>query len=196
MLYPAQGAWTEEDYLSFTESTNRLIEFSDGRIEFLTMPTKSHQLMLMFLLDALRHHIHPAELGIALPAPLRVRIRPGKYREPDIVYMHAVNAHRAGDEYYDGADLVMEVVSADAESRRRDLVDKVVDYAAAAIPEYWIVDPVEQVITVCTQPASEGGYHGRQVFGRGSTARSSLLNGFAVDVDDVLKSSLKSDQQQ
>ena len=29
-LFPAQGAWSEDDYLSLTEGTNHLVEFSDG----------------------------------------------------------------------------------------------------------------------------------------------------------------------
>lgn len=187
-LYPPQGSWSDDGYLSFTESTNRLIEFTDGRIEFLTMPTKSHQLILMFLLDALRRLVNPCNLGVALPAPLRVRIRQGKYREPDIVFMRTVHAGRAGEEYFDGADLVMEIVSDDAESRKRDLSEKVHDYAEARIPEYWIVDPVEEQITVCSQPEVTAGYRVRQVFTRNEIAVSPLLDGFAIDVAEALDS--------
>jgi Uma2 family endonuclease len=187
-LYPPQGSWSDEGYLSFTDSTNRLIEFTDGRVEFLKMPTKSHQLILMFLLDALRRFVAARKLGVALPAPLRVRIRQGKYREPDIVFMGHVNAHRAGNEFFEGADLVMEIVSDDAESRKRDLAEKVIDYAEALIPEYWIVDPVEERITVCTRPDAAAGYQERQVFARNETALSRVLDGFAIDVSAALDS--------
>jgi Uma2 family endonuclease len=187
-LYPPQGTWSDEGYLSLTASTNRLIEFTDGRIEFLTMPTKSHQLILMFLLDALRGLVTARNLGVALPAPLRVRIRQGKYREPDIVFMRAVHAERAGEEFFDGADLVMEIVSEDAESRKRDLSEKVHDYAEALIPEYWIVDPVEGQITVCSQPEPMSGYKVRQVFARNEIAISPLLDGFVIDVAEALES--------
>ena len=33
-LYSPQGDWSEEEYLSLTDSTNRLIELADGRLEF------------------------------------------------------------------------------------------------------------------------------------------------------------------
>jgi len=46
-LFPAQGQWSEEEYLGL--DTNRLVEFSDGRIEVLPMPTTSHQMVVAFL---------------------------------------------------------------------------------------------------------------------------------------------------
>jgi hypothetical protein len=38
-LEALQGLWTEEQYLALTNQTNRLIEFTDGVIEVLPMPT-------------------------------------------------------------------------------------------------------------------------------------------------------------
>ena len=59
--------------------------------------------------------------------------------------MSAENSSRRGNKFRSGADLVMEVVSDDAESRERDLQQKREEYAAADIPEYWIVDSLERV---------------------------------------------------
>jgi hypothetical protein len=41
LLFPAQGAWNEEEYLAL--DTNRLVEFSHGTIEVLPMPSDRHQ---------------------------------------------------------------------------------------------------------------------------------------------------------
>ena len=38
-LFPEQGAWSLEEYLRLTDGTNRRIEYTDGRLEFLTLPT-------------------------------------------------------------------------------------------------------------------------------------------------------------
>ncbi|MEM6691051.1 MAG: hypothetical protein AAF664_16605 [Planctomycetota bacterium] len=38
--FPDQGQWTWEDYL--VVPTNRLIEWVDGRLEFVPMPTETH----------------------------------------------------------------------------------------------------------------------------------------------------------
>lgn len=54
-LFPAQGTWTVEEYLEL--KGNRLVEFSNGIVEVLAMPTMIHQLIAMFLSDALRDYV-------------------------------------------------------------------------------------------------------------------------------------------
>ena len=45
--------WTQEQYLTLTNYCHRLIEFTDGCIEVLPMPTQRHQRILRFLFLAL-----------------------------------------------------------------------------------------------------------------------------------------------
>lgn len=179
------GYWSEDNYLALTDVTNRLIEFTDGKIEVLTMPYTSHQLMLMFLFDALRAFVRTGDLGRVMFMGIRVRIRPGKIRYPDVIFMGTGNADRCGEDHWDGADLVMEIVSPDSKSRKRDLEEKRADYAEARIPEYWTVDPEEQRITVLTLDGDQYIEHG--VFTPGEQAASQLLEGFAIDVTRVFQ---------
>src|SRR6186713_1167167 len=86
-LFPDQGDFSESDYLFITERTNRLAEYSDGTIEVLPMPTTEHQEIVLFLVNLLRSFVNPRNLGRALMAPLRVRLREGRFREPDVVFM-------------------------------------------------------------------------------------------------------------
>lgn len=76
--------------------------------------------------------------------------------------------------------MVVEIASGADEDRHRDLVEKRRDYAAARIPEYGIVDPVKQAITVLILKGKAYRVHG--TFRRGQTATSILLPGFSVDV--------------
>jgi Uma2 family endonuclease len=184
-LFPAQGTWTESDYLGLPG--NRMVELSDGFLEVVPMPTTSHQMIVAFFFRTLVAFVEPKALGTVLFAALRVRLWKGKFREPDVVFMLAEHAERMGEEYWHGADLVMEVVSGDAKDRQRDLEVKVVEYARARIPEYWIVDPQQAQITVLRLKGRKYTVHGR--FGRGSRARSALLKGFEVDVDAALSAS-------
>lgn len=46
-LDPLQGHWTEEQYLLLSNQTNRLLEYTDGYIEVLPMPTDKHQVIWM-----------------------------------------------------------------------------------------------------------------------------------------------------
>ncbi|MFM7648725.1 MAG: hypothetical protein ACKO50_11805 [Cyanobium sp.] len=51
--FPAQGEWTDECYLSFTESLSQLCELVDGRVGVPEAPTKTHQQIVHALLAAL-----------------------------------------------------------------------------------------------------------------------------------------------
>jgi Uma2 family endonuclease len=179
-LFPDQGAWSEEEYLAL--NSNRLVEFSHGYVEVLPMPTTSHQIIVAYLYRALLAFVSAGRLGTVLFAPLRVRLWPGKFREPDVLFLRAENAGRMGEEFWEGADLVMEVVSDD--DRRRDLETKRAEYARAGIPEYWIVDPQLGRITVLRLDGATYAVHGE--FARGARAESSLLPGFGVDVTSAL----------
>lgn len=128
-LFPDQGAWDEEDYLAL--STNHLVELTDGTIEVLPMPTMLHQAIVQYLSNLLLTFATSGNLGRVLFAPLRVRLRPGKYAEPDVVFMSAAHRDRMGNRFWDGADLVMEVVSESEQDHQRDYVAKRAAFAAA-----------------------------------------------------------------
>jgi Uma2 family endonuclease len=123
---------------------------------------------------------------LAVFAPLKLKLRDGKFREPDVLFMFAENRHRLGEQFWTFADLVMEVVSPD--DPERDYVKKRFDYAEAGIPEYWIVDPARETVTVLTLRGAAYEVHGE--FGPGTTATSVLLPGFEVHVAEVFNQNL------
>jgi Uma2 family endonuclease len=180
-LLPPQGGWSEEEYLWLSENTNRLIEYTNGYVEELPMPTDRHQASLEFLFFLLRAVIDTMGGKIRF-APLRLRVGLRKFREPDILLLCDAEDPRRGNKYWNGADLVVEIVSPD--KPERDLVEKRSDYAEGKIPEYWIVNPNTETITVLTLAGDSYSEHG--IFGRGEQATSVLLAGFCVAVDEVL----------
>lgn len=177
-LFPDQGTWSEEEY--FALPGDGLVEFSHGRIEVLPMPSESHQLLVLFLYRMLRQFITPMALGTVLVAPLRIQLWPGKYREPDVVFMLGQHADRRGERYWRGADLVMEVISPD--DPLRDTVTKRREYAEAGIPEYWLVDPTTETVTVFFLENAGRPYRFGGEYRRGEQAVSHLLDGFTLDV--------------
>jgi Uma2 family endonuclease len=179
-LYPPQGQWSEEAYLALPGSLP--IEFIDGTVEVLTMPTLAHQFIVLYLYRLLREYVQAYDLGWVLTAPLPVRLRRRVYREPDIVFLSADRPERRSGDYPEGADLVMEVVSGGHEDRRRDLVVKRAEYAAAGIDEYWIVDPDEKTVTVLRLEGDQYLEYGRFTDGK---AQSALMPGFSVSVADI-----------
>ncbi len=131
-LLPPQGRWDDDAYLWLTERTARLLELADGRIEVLPMPTDEHQDMLQTLFLALLVYTQ-AHGGKAHFAPLRLRIRAGKFREPDLLLLRDATDPRRSNRFWSGADLVVEVVSPDG--AERDLTDKVSDHSGCELTD-------------------------------------------------------------
>lgn len=180
-LEPLQGLWSVEQYLALTNQTNRLIEYTDGVIEALPMPTDKHQAISLFLLLSLLAFVRPRG-GTVFYAPLRLEVRPGKFREPDLLLLVHADDPRRQNEYWLGADIVVEIVSPDRP--KRDTEEKPFDYAEAGIPEYWIVNPLTDTITILVLDGASYTEHG--VFRPGDRAVSKLLDGFSVMVEEVL----------
>jgi Uma2 family endonuclease len=177
-----QGTWSEAQYLKITNSARQLIEFTDGNIEVLPMPTDYHQMIIAYLYRQLFAFLAPLG-GIVLFSALRVQMRTGKYREPDLVVLRDAKDPRRQNRYWLGADLAIEVVSED--DPERDTVTKRADYAEAAIPEYWIVNPLDETVTVLA--LAEGSYIEHGIFQRNERASSALLAGFSVAVSEVFE---------
>ena len=166
------------------------VELVDGRLDYLPMPRDRHAAIVQYLNRALDRYLLAEVPGAALRGQhVRVRIRPGRSREPDLVVLLDGNDPRRGPEEWAGADLCVEVVSPDDPDR--DYAEKRADYAEAGVREYWIVDPRPRTtddprgrsIRVLTLDGGPGsGTYREAVFEDGDTATGPLLAGFAVDV--------------
>lgn len=144
------------------------------------MPTKRHQAISKFLLFVLSAFLDPRG-GTVFYSPLRLKIREGKFREPDLLAALDADDPRLQNAYWLGADLVVEVVSED--DPQRDIVTKRADNAEGAIPEYWIVNPLDETFTVLKLENTQYVEHG--IFRRGDKATSALVEGLSVEVDGV-----------
>ena len=185
VLSPANhGKWSETEYLEL--DSNHLVEFTDGLVEALPMPTSLHQRILLWLFRQLSEFVEAGELGEVLFAALPVRVAPHTYREPDILFLASEHADWDQHQFVSGADLVVEIVSPG--NKKRDLVQKRAEYARAKIPEYWIVNPQDGTVRVLNLKSRS--YEERK-FVAGQTATSRVLNGFQVSVTDLFNSASK-----
>jgi Uma2 family endonuclease len=99
--------------------------------------------------------------------------------EPDITVV-------APGDYLDDPPAVAYLVIEVAEtSLRKDRDLKARLYAAAGVPEYWIVNVVNDVVEVHTEPGPDG-YAQVTRYGRGSTLRVPSFEDVVLRVDDVL----------
>ena len=181
-LFPNQGGWSVQEYFDLSDC-NRLVEYSRGFIEVLPMPTLDHQLIVQYLFMLLREHLVVSGPGLILVAPYRVRVDEKTYREPDVVVFLRADDDRIGEQFSDGADLVVEVLS--ESNRDHDLKTKRAEYAAAGIAEYWVVDPAEGRMVVLGLDPGGSTYVEHGTFARGDHASSRLLPGLEIDVEEM-----------
>jgi Uma2 family endonuclease len=87
----------------------------------------------------------------------RMRIRPSRYRVPDIALITGPGPAEAGP-LMDPPFLVVEVLSPD--DRPDDMRDKIADYRACGVQFIWVVDPIARTGEIYTAnsnyPASDG----------------------------------------
>lgn len=175
--------WSEDLYLALANNRNRLVELSDGKVVIHTMPTPAHQNVSGNLYAVLREYGRAGERGRAYTAPMPVRLWPGKFREPDVVYYRAEHLDRITEQFGGPPDLVVEVLS--PSSRGLDTGTKAEEYALAGIPEYWLLDPEAQAVTVYV--LADGRYCFAALYRSGELAHSETLADLVVEVEDLFQ---------
>jgi Uma2 family endonuclease len=175
-LIPDSEGYSVEDYFSL--NGNYLVEFSDGCLQVLLMPDSLHQAIVFVLRVMFEQWLERDTDARVVMVPFKVYLNDRLYREPDVAVMLGVNASRRTRDFWRGADLVVEVIS--ESNRQHDVVTKMSDYAAASIPEYWIVDPTTRSISVHT--LADGVY---QPIGTAKIAQSRVLPGFTLNTEEL-----------
>ena len=181
-LFPRQGQWTEDDYFKLPE-TNGIVELSKGRLIITPAPTTEHQIILGNLYFVAKGYIMSKNLGTILMSPIDVRLWTGNIRQPDIVFISDEHRDRITKQYCSVPDLVIEITSSGTENQ--DRIDKFYEYQKAGVSEYWIVDPYKQAIEILT--LENGTYVLFGNWGIGEVAKSKLLTGFEVNIDELME---------
>jgi Uma2 family endonuclease len=179
---PAEAA---PNRVSFEEFLARGIdepraEWVDGEVIPLSPASFDHQDLLKFLCYLVDMFVSRHGLGQVFFAPILMRLesRPSG-REPDLLFVSNEHADRLRETYLDGpADLVVEIVSPDSDAR--DHGDKFVEYEAAGIPEYWLIDRLRQE-AIFNVLGDDGRYHPAPI-GEDGWFESRVLPGFRLQV--------------
>ena len=131
MTYDAFLAWAGEEIRA---------EWVDGEVIVLDMPKPIHQDIAFLFARVLAFIVDLRGAGTVLIAPCEMLVRGGRSsREPDVMFVASANQHRITADRVDGpADLVLEVIS--GSSTTRDRRDKLTEYEAAGVGEYWMID--------------------------------------------------------
>jgi len=117
-------------------------EWVDGELIKIMPGSLLHQNMIAFLLQLLNAYFAFNKIGQVIFESFVMRLDafPNRRREPDLQVILNTNPGQLTETYMHGAaDICIEIVS--PESGERDYVDKMEEYQAGGVREYWIFDP-------------------------------------------------------
>jgi Uma2 family endonuclease len=108
--------------------------------------TDANKLSVWFggLLDL---YVEEKDLGQVFSSRVALRLDDLNSPEPDLLFLRKTRLHLVRRGFIDGpADVAVEIVS--PESEARDYEKKLALYERAKIPEYWLIDEMEQKVTL------------------------------------------------
>jgi Uma2 family endonuclease len=179
---------TFEEFLSYDDGTDTLYELENG--ELIAMPAESeiNRRIAMFLVATFLKLGIPFE-RLSLKTEVVVSSTRVSVRVPDLVLLseEGVRALEGASRSLVLLDmppplLVVEVVSPNQESR--DYRYKRSEYAARGIAEYWIIDPIQQKVTVLEWVE---GFYEAQVYTGNQTVASPLLGNLDITAAQILQ---------
>jgi Uma2 family endonuclease len=163
-----EGKISYEDFLAWCDE-DTWAEWVNGEVIMVSPTSEQHQRIVIFLVKLLDTYVEYRRLGRVFVDSFQMKLGPElSGREPDLLYVSSAHLDRLKDTYLDGpADMVIEIVS--KESVNRDRGEKFVEYEAAGVLEYWLIDPIRQQADFyhlgednlyhLILPDSEGVYH-------------------------------------
>ncbi len=136
--------YTIEDIYNLPEGERA--ELIDGKIYYMAPPSTRHQRLVHFFDREIGNYIqsHEGECEV-LPAPFAVFLNKDdkNYVEPDISVI--CDPNKLTDKGCHGApDWIIEIISPG--NKEMDYYKKLFKYQAAGVREYWIVDPIKEIV--------------------------------------------------
>jgi Uma2 family endonuclease len=132
-------AMTYEEWLAWPAGEHTLSEWVDGEVTIFMPPSERHQYIAGFLFVLTSWYARALNLGEVIIAPFEMRLSPRSSREPDLLFVAREHANRLTGKRLEGpADLIVEIISEG--SVTRDQREKMTEYEAAGVREYWLVD--------------------------------------------------------
>lgn len=140
---------TFEEYLNYDNGTDNRYELVDGELILMNPPTGRHALIIYLINNGFVAEINRLNLPWVSLQMIGVRTSVNRSRLPGlcVVTLDQIRQYLDVSAVIESpALLAVEIVSSDSVSR--DYRFKRSEYGALGIPEYWIVDPSEQKVTV------------------------------------------------
>ncbi|HEX5415878.1 MAG TPA: Uma2 family endonuclease [Chloroflexota bacterium] len=174
--------WSRADYDRLVRegffAPDERVELVDGDIVEMTPQDPRHATAIVVGLEALQSAIgREYHVRVQLPLALGAASEP----EPDLAVIHGPRRAFATN-HPTGAALVVEVAES---SLAYDRERKSAAYSQAEIPEYWIVNLVDQLLEVYRDPRPGIGYATRLLYGTADEIAIEAIPGARVAVREI-----------
>jgi Uma2 family endonuclease len=182
--------FTYDQLVAELPETNRSCELWDGELIMSPGPSCRHQTISHRFHRFLEDWVTAQESGEVFGAPLDMVLAPHQVVQPDVMFIHRDRRHIIQRALEGPADLVAEVLSLGG--RTRDRIEKRDLYEQYGVREYWIIDPEARTVEVLFLEPT--GYRLVGIARGSETARSTLLDGFHVKLDELFAQKLKAER--
>jgi Uma2 family endonuclease len=165
---------TEAEFVAWCDS-DTWAEWVDGEVIVMSPVNFEHADLHAFLLRLVGGFVEERELGRVVTEPFQIRFAElRRRRSPDIIFISNRRLRLVKGAHFEGGpDLIVEIVS--PESQSRDRREKYLEYEAAGVKEYWIVDPLSRVVEAHVR--ARGGKY-RPLPEKNERIGSTVLKGF------------------
>lgn len=159
----------------------RSTELIAGEVYYMSPKHRPHARSVTEMVIALSKALQAGDFGLSILTDVSVRISDYDVPEPDIVLTDMPDGD--GILPLEAVRLVIEVA---ASTLKTDLGVKADLYAAAGVPEYWVVDVDERRVLMHANPhAGDGGYDGQLDVPFGETLHSATIEGLEVETSEL-----------
>jgi Uma2 family endonuclease len=180
---PPQGQWTYDAYAAIPDD-GKIYEVVKGVLYMSPSPTPPHQNVGAVIVAYLCQYVQFASLG-EIFYELDVELSSGTVVKPDVLVLLNAHLDRKNSSRIVGApDLAVEILS--PSTMRQDVTVKYEAYAEAGVPEYWIVNPAEQIIELFY--LENGVYKSAGLFQGSAVLPSRVVPSWSVPVGKLFSS--------
>ncbi|WP_333179516.1 Uma2 family endonuclease [Microcoleus sp. S13_B4] len=187
---------TFKEYLDYQGESGVCYELYRGHIIEMPTPTAIHIKICEFLVYQFRRFFAAHNLPLVAVVTTAVRTEENSARVPDVVIctqsLWEQVCAQPGSAVLDFEEKPLLVIEVTSQNWRDDYIRKRAEYDLIDIPEYWIVDPNQPKIRVCSRPENEGSYS-HQEFLPGQQVQSVQFAEFILSVNQVLSPPLVED---
>jgi Uma2 family endonuclease len=184
---------TFEEYLNYDDGTDKHYELVGGELVAMPPEDRINSKIALFLLKNLLQ-VFPEDQLCCKDTEIEVSGAMAQTRLPDLMVLSEELATLMGNgrgtitRDMPPPLLIVEVVSPGNQNEVRDYRYKRSEYAARGIPEYWVIDPQQQKVTVFT--FVEGLYELAEFTGN-DEVRSPVLPSLNLTAAQILRSDLQ-----